>query len=118
MWYLAGDRSTDINYYTKRHLLAKVYCITELYMIQDKSQGFNDTWEFLDRRLHEMESMLRVLDKQQASGILGSLSIGLSSLASVFSSSNLSMDDSIMQKYQEMLLKTQKMAMGEEEVNQ
>ena len=56
IWYLAGDRSTDINWYTKRHLLTKVYCLTELYMIQDKSQGFSDTWEFLDRRLQEMET--------------------------------------------------------------
>ena len=28
MWYYAGDRSTDFNWYTKRGLLAAVYCST------------------------------------------------------------------------------------------
>lgn len=54
IWYLAGDRSTDIKWYNKRHLLTKVYIVTELFMLQDKSQGFEDTWQFLDRRLDEM----------------------------------------------------------------
>ena len=27
--------------------------MTELYIIQDKSPGFQDTWQFLDRRLEE-----------------------------------------------------------------
>lgn len=63
IWYLAGDRSIDINWYTKRHMLTKVYCLTELYMLQDKSEGFNDTWHFLERRLDEMEVMLQILDK-------------------------------------------------------
>ena len=37
IWYLAGDRSIDINWYNKRHQLTKVYIVTELYMLQDKS---------------------------------------------------------------------------------
>ena len=37
IWYLAGDRSIDINWYNKRHQLTKIYIVTELYMLQDKS---------------------------------------------------------------------------------
>lgn len=44
IWYVAGDRSTHISWYNKRHQLTKLYIVTELYMLQDKSQGFEQTW--------------------------------------------------------------------------
>ena len=50
IWYQAGDRSSDFNWYTKRAMLAKLYTSTQLYMINDQSSDFNDTWHFLDRR--------------------------------------------------------------------
>ncbi|KAI9216403.1 COQ9-domain-containing protein [Blastocladiella britannica] len=53
MWYLAGDRSFDSNYYTKRALLAGVYSSTELYMTTDTSPGFANTWAFLDHRFKD-----------------------------------------------------------------
>ena len=59
-----------------------------------------------------MDAMLQILDKKQATGILGSLSIGLSSLTGVFSTENLRMDDSLMKKYQEMLKNFQNKASG------
>lgn len=43
IWYLAGDRSTSFEWYNKRHQLLKVYIAAELYMLQDKSQGFAQT---------------------------------------------------------------------------
>lgn len=51
LWYVAGDNSLDINWYTKRAAISSVYCATELYMVQDNSSNFRDTWEFLDHRL-------------------------------------------------------------------
>jgi ubiquinone biosynthesis protein COQ9 len=51
MWFLAGDTSTDYNWYTKRILLAGVYTSTELFMTQDQSENYKATFEFLDRRL-------------------------------------------------------------------
>lgn len=51
IWYAAGDTSTDMNWYTKRALLAAVYTSTELYMLTDFSPGYQDTWEQLDRRI-------------------------------------------------------------------
>ncbi|KAI8341764.1 COQ9-domain-containing protein [Chlamydoabsidia padenii] len=55
IWYYAGDRSPDMNWYTKRAALAAIYSATELYMSQDISPGFVETYRFLDRRLDEAE---------------------------------------------------------------
>lgn len=57
IWYAAGDRSTDFNWYTKRGLLAPVYGATVLYWLQDSSTDHAATWEFLSRRL---EGVLRI----------------------------------------------------------
>lgn len=51
IWYIAGDRSTDLNWYSKRTILAAIYTSTELYMVQDESEDFQETWRFLDNRL-------------------------------------------------------------------
>lgn len=54
IWYAAGDRSTDFNFYTKRGLLAGVHAATTLYWLDDRSEGGADTAAFLDRRLAEV----------------------------------------------------------------
>lgn len=77
IWFQAGDTSTDVNYfisalqtnldiylvfvlhfkfnwYTKRLSLAAVYKSTELFMIQDKSENFKETEEFLDNRFRDL----------------------------------------------------------------
>lgn len=53
-WYACGDTATDFNFYTKRGLLAGVYSATLLYWLNDNSDGFADTWRFLDRRIEEV----------------------------------------------------------------
>ncbi|KNE57961.1 rpsU-divergently transcribed protein [Allomyces macrogynus ATCC 38327] len=53
MWHLAGDKSFDTNYYSKRALLAGVYTSTELFMTKDQSPGFEQTWEFLNARFRD-----------------------------------------------------------------
>lgn len=53
IWYLAGDESHDFAWYTRRMTLSSLYVATELFMSQDKSSGFRDTYEFLERRLSE-----------------------------------------------------------------
>ena len=57
IWRAAGDRSADFNWYTKRGLLAAVYMATVTYWLNDRSEGFADTWSFLDRR---METVLKL----------------------------------------------------------
>ena len=51
IWYEAGDRATDFNYYTKRGLLAGLYGATVLYWLADESENSEDTWDFLERRI-------------------------------------------------------------------
>lgn len=54
IWYAAGDKSTDFNYYTKRGLLMGVYSGTVLYWLADESEGFEETWGFLERRINNV----------------------------------------------------------------
>lgn len=54
MWYAAGDTSTDFNFYTKRATLAGVYSSTLLYWLNDRSEGAEATWAFLDRRIEDV----------------------------------------------------------------
>lgn len=54
IWFAAGDTATDWNFYTKRGLLAGVYSSTLLFWLNDKSEGFEDTWAFLDRRISDV----------------------------------------------------------------
>jgi len=54
MWYAAGDTSSDFNFYTKRATLAGVYSATLLYWLNDRSEGGEATWGFLDRRIDEV----------------------------------------------------------------
>ncbi|KAK3879403.1 hypothetical protein Pcinc_016023 [Petrolisthes cinctipes] len=75
IWYHAGDRSHDFNWYTKRGLLAAVYKSSELCMLQDKSDDFQDTWDFMNRRLsdvHKVGKCFREVDGvlQNASGVV------------------------------------------------
>jgi ubiquinone biosynthesis protein COQ9 len=51
IWHSAGDRSTYFSWYTKRIILATIYSSTELYMLQDKSAGYQNTWHFLERQI-------------------------------------------------------------------
>ena len=53
IWRAAGDRSTDFSYYTKRVTLAAVYGATLLYWLDDTSDGFEQSWAFLDRRIRD-----------------------------------------------------------------
>ena len=55
IWFLAGDKSVDSSWYTKRASLSTIYAATELFMTTDKSAGFSDTKEFLDRRLRDVQ---------------------------------------------------------------
>lgn len=54
IWTMAGDRATDYNYYTKRLLLAGVLSSTTLFWLNDRSEGHQATWGFLERRIGEV----------------------------------------------------------------
>ena len=72
MWYLAGDQSTDYNYYSKRTLLTGVYGSTILYWLSDNDDQFLATRNFLERRINNITIIPRV--KRALSDKLGSIS--------------------------------------------
>ena len=51
VWDGLGDRSQDVNWYSKRATLSAVYGATVLYWLGDDSADVADTRAFLDRRL-------------------------------------------------------------------
>lgn len=57
IWFLAGDKSVDTSWYTKRASLSTIYAVTDLYMTTDMSEGFQNTKEFLDRRFEDSSNM-------------------------------------------------------------
>ena len=38
-------------------MLGAVYKSTEIFMVQDKSEDFQETWEFLDRRVQDLSKV-------------------------------------------------------------
>ena len=54
IWFAIGDKSTDFNFYSKRALLAGAYSATLLYWLDDQSEGHEQSWAFLDRRLEDV----------------------------------------------------------------
>jgi len=47
IWYITGDMSIDMSWYSKRIIVSGVYVGTELFMLTDGSEGFKETDEFL-----------------------------------------------------------------------
>ena len=43
--------------------MSKVYVATELYMLQDESEGHEATWEFLDRRIDNVLEVGKLLNQ-------------------------------------------------------
>ena len=54
IWELVGDNSEDYNWYSKRAILSGVYAATVLYWLGDNSEGSEETWHFLDRRIDDV----------------------------------------------------------------
>lgn len=54
IWRALGDTSEDFNWYSKRAILSGVYSSTVLYWLGDRSEGSENTWAFLDRRIAEV----------------------------------------------------------------
>ncbi len=66
IWYAAGDEATDFSFYSKRGLLAGVYSSTLLCWLNDRSEGFEDTLAFLDRRIDNVMNLPRFTGRLQA----------------------------------------------------
>ncbi|KAJ1666886.1 Ubiquinone biosynthesis protein coq9, mitochondrial [Coemansia sp. RSA 1694] len=68
MWYLAGDKSTRIDWYARRSALAAVYLSAELFMCEDRSPSHQDTWRFLKHRFEDMDKAAHIGTKAVAFG--------------------------------------------------
>lgn len=54
VWALAGDRSHDFSWYTRRATLGAVYSATVLFWLEDESEDGAETRAFLRRRLGDV----------------------------------------------------------------
>jgi ubiquinone biosynthesis protein COQ9 len=54
IWTALGDKSDDLNWYSKRATLSAVYSATVLYWLGDETPGHEATWAFLDRRIEDV----------------------------------------------------------------
>lgn len=68
IWYYAGDRSTDLNWYTCRAALIGIYNTTELVMLQDSSPDFEQTWTFLNNRIQDVVNLANTAKQMQSTG--------------------------------------------------
>jgi len=56
MWKLAGDKSSDFSFYTKRATLFTLYSAVVLYWLNDESEDLQDSKIFLKNRLGDIAS--------------------------------------------------------------
>lgn len=63
MWRLAGDSATDYNHYTKRALLSAVYGSTLSVFLDDESDNFQNSRDFLARRIENVMQFEKVKAK-------------------------------------------------------
>ncbi len=70
IWTALGDKSSDINWYSKRATLSGVYSATVLYWLGDDSPEHRDTWEFLDRRIEDVMRIEKVKAQVRKTPIL------------------------------------------------
>ena len=54
IWTTAGDQSADFSYYTKRATLVAILSTTTLFWLADDSEGNEETWGFLKRRIADI----------------------------------------------------------------
>lgn len=57
IWTGLGDRSRDVNWYSKRATLSAVISATVLFWLGDESEGRADTRAFIDRRIDGVMSI-------------------------------------------------------------
>lgn len=85
IWYHAGDMSTDMNWYSKRVVLAALYQSAELVFLQDTSLDHAQTLEFLDRRTKELTAVGNCVEQvnQAASTAKDVAELGFATLKNV-----------------------------------
>eukprot|EP00088_Acartia_fossae_P035897 TRINITY_DN37018_c0_g1_i1.p1 TRINITY_DN37018_c0_g1~~TRINITY_DN37018_c0_g1_i1.p1 ORF type:complete len:298 (+),score=51.33 TRINITY_DN37018_c0_g1_i1:32-925(+) len=84
IWHRAGDKSADLNWYSKRMLLAGIVSSTEVFMLQDASPEYKETWTFLDRRFEDIAGIPQIGRlPQDLTGILSGLVVTAKNIAGI-----------------------------------
>lgn len=65
MWHLAGDRSADISWYTKRAILAGIWTSVVVRWLSDRSDDITATVDYLDRRLADVARISKLRAKRK-----------------------------------------------------
>ena len=71
IWYVAGDRSVDYKWYTRRAGFVPVYCATELFLLTDDSTSKEETWNFLKRNVDMVFGDVNFVSAAGAAGAAG-----------------------------------------------
>ena len=61
IWYLAGDNSTDFNFYSKRVILASIYSTTIMHFINN--DNFEETTSLLNKQLKKVSKIPKIKEK-------------------------------------------------------
>ena len=61
IWYVAGDNSTDFNFYSKRVILGSIYTIVLMHFINNNN--FDDTVNLLNKQLRRVAKIPRIKNK-------------------------------------------------------
>ena len=94
MWRLAGDKSTDFSFYTKRLSLSSIYASTLLFWLNDTSFKQEETEYFLDRRLKDVSMIsklkkpLNIFQNISTNTNFGNDSLGIKSIFNIIKSLN------------------------------
>lgn len=66
VWHGVGDHAADFSFYTKRASLAGIYAAAMLYWLDDRSPGFADTQEFIERRFADLHRLTGLRERVAA----------------------------------------------------
>ena len=61
IWYLAGDSSTDFNFYSKRAILASIYSTTIIHFINN--DNFEETINLLNKQLKKVSKIPKIKER-------------------------------------------------------
>ena len=84
IWHIAGDNSTDFNYYTKRAILFSIYFSTLFYWLNNKNITSQQLGIYLDSKLSKVNKIPKL--KKRVKSITNLLS-GISLFEKFFSTS-------------------------------
>ena len=51
MWFIAGDRSTDFNFYSKRLILMNIYTSSFIFNLRNSTKDYSSTKKFIDKQI-------------------------------------------------------------------